>query len=91
MPDPADSRPIRQPHAVVLYKKDRCPLCDEALATLRAVARRTPFNLAVTDITHDPALLAAHGMDVPVVFIDGRKRFFGHVDRTMFERALHAT
>jgi glutaredoxin len=73
---------------VVLYKKARCPLCDEALAVLGAELRRTRFELEVRDITNDPELLAVHGNEVPVVFIDGRKRFFGHVDPVLFRRAV---
>jgi glutaredoxin len=88
MPDPARSDARRQPPSVILYKKERCPLCDEALAVIQAEARRTRFELTVRDITHDPALLAEHGLEVPVVFVDGRKRFFGHVDPAMFRRAL---
>jgi glutaredoxin len=88
MPDPADSVPSGQPRSVILYKKERCPLCDEALEVLRTEARRKSFTLTVRDITHDPELLAAHGQEVPVVFIDGRKQFFGHVDPVLFRRAL---
>jgi glutaredoxin len=88
MRDPSDSPPSGQPPAVVLYKKAGCHLCDEALATLRAEARRTRFTLSVQDITHDPALLAEHCLEVPVVFIDGKKRFFGRVDPMLLRRAL---
>lgn len=73
---------------MILYKKEGCHLCDDALALLRAEARRTPFHLVVQDITRDPALLAQHGLEVPVVFIDGKKRFFGKVDRVLLARAL---
>ena len=88
MPDSADSSVPRQPPSVLLYKKERCPLCDEALAVLQAEGRTTPFTLRVQDITHDAQLLAEHGLEVPVVFIDGRKRFFGHVDPVLFRRVL---
>jgi glutaredoxin len=88
MPDSADSPASRQPPAVLLYKKERCPLCDEALAVLQTEGRRSRFTLSVQDITYDAKLLAEHGLEVPVVFIDGKKRFFGHVDPVMFRRAL---
>jgi glutaredoxin len=88
MSDPSDSTPSRQPPAVVLYKKAGCHLCDLALDLLRAEGRRARFTLTVRDITNDPALLAEHGFEVPVVFIDGKKRFFGKVDPVMLRRAL---
>ena len=59
-----------------------------ALDLLRAEGRRARFTLTVRDITNDPALLAEHGLEVPVVFIDGRKRFFGKVDPVLLRRAL---
>jgi glutaredoxin len=88
MRDPSDSPPSGQPPEVVLYKKAACHLCDVALQILRAEARRTRFALTVHDITDDPVLLAEHGLEVPVVFIDGRKRFFGKVDPVLLRRAL---
>jgi glutaredoxin len=88
MPDPSDSPPSGQPPEVVLYKKAGCHLCDLALDLLHAEGRRARFTLTVRDITDDPALLAEHGLEVPVVFIDGRKRFFGKVDPVLLRRAL---
>jgi hypothetical protein len=88
MGDPSASSPSGQPPAVVLYKKAGCHLCDLALDLLRAEARRTPFTLTVRDITNDPALLAEHGLEVPVVFVDGKKRFFGKVDPVLLRRAV---
>jgi glutaredoxin len=88
MRDGPDSARGRQPPSVVLYKKDGCPLCDEALAVLGAEARGTGFRLEIRDITNDAALLAEFGNEVPVVFVDGRKRFFGHVDPVLLRRLL---
>jgi hypothetical protein len=88
MSDASESPPSGQPPAVLVYKKAGCHLCDVALDTLRAEGRRTRFTLTVQDITNDPALLAVHGLEVPVVFIDGRKRFFGKVDPVLLRRAL---
>jgi glutaredoxin len=88
MREDADSPAAGQPRRVILYKKAACHLCDDALALLEAEKRRAPFDLVVRDITHDAALLAEHGLEVPVVFIDGRKRFFGKVDPVLLRRAL---
>src|SRR4029078_8691019 len=88
MRDAADSPARGQPPAVVLYKKAGCHLCDVALDLLRAEAKRTPLALPVLDITNDPVLLAEHGLEVPVVFIDGRKRFFGRVDPVLLRGAF---
>jgi hypothetical protein len=88
MGDASDSGSRGQPPSVILYKKERCPLCDEALEVIHAEARRSSFTLAVQDITHDPGLLAQYGHEIPVVLIDGTKRFFGRVDPVLFRRAV---
>jgi glutaredoxin len=88
MRDAADSPPRGQPPAVVLYKKAGCHLCDVALELLESERKNSPFTLGVRDITNDPILLEQYGTEVPVVFIDGRKRFFGKVDPMLLRRAL---
>ncbi len=78
--------PIR--HKVLVYKTQGCCLCDQALAVIARVRKSIPFDLEVTDITGDEALLAIHGNEVPVVFVNGTKRFFGKVDPVLFRRTL---
>lgn len=73
---------------VVLYTRADCPLCDEAHATLRSAARRFKMRLTVVDIAGDPRLGELWGLEIPVVFIDGRKRFFGRVDPILLAREL---
>ncbi len=71
-------------------KTRTCPLCEEAVSTLERERRRLPFGLIVRDITDDPSLMAKHRDEVPVVFVDGKKRFFGRVDMVLFRRILNA-
>jgi glutaredoxin len=65
---------------VSLYGKADCCLCDEAKAALDRARARVPFELEIVDIAADPELLARHGEEIPVVFIDGRKAFKYRVD-----------
>jgi hypothetical protein len=79
------------PSSVVLYTVAReCPLCDEALAHLRALAPRWAFDLRVVAIDGDPRLAVRHALRVPVVEIDGREAAFGRVTREALEAALEA-
>lgn len=64
-------------------------MCDEALEILRSHASRLGLRVRTHDITDDDDLMAAYGTEVPVVFISGRKRFFGRVDPVLLEREVH--
>ena len=65
---------------VSLYGKADCCLCDEAKEVIARVQRRVAFDLELIDIAADAELLARHGEEIPVVFIDGRKAFKYRVD-----------
>jgi glutaredoxin len=81
----------RSPLQVLVYSKKPCPLCDEAVARIEAASARHPIDLTIVDIGGEPALEAEWGMSVPVVFVDGTKRFFGHVDPVLLNRLLDAS
>ena|SRR5437764_3144213 len=69
---------------VVLYTRQGCHLCDDALAVLRK------FGLSprIIDIDSDPQLVARYDSCVPVVEIDGQERFRGHVNEVLLKRLL---
>ena len=73
---------------VVLYGKADCPLCDEMKDVIEQVRREIPCTVEVVDIERDAALTAAYGVDVPVLFIDGRKAFKHRVDAAALRRRL---
>lgn len=55
---------------VRLMEKPDCGLCDEALASLRRLTRRTRLDIERVDVTHDPALERRYALRVPVLVID---------------------
>lgn len=65
---------------VILYTRVGCHLCDVAKEVLDAVREELPFDLDVTDIDADPALVALYTTEVPVVLVGGRKAFKYRVD-----------
>ncbi len=73
---------------VILYGREGCCLCEDALAVLERVARRISFELQTLDIESDDALLAAYMERIPVILIDGREAFELLVDEAELERAL---
>jgi hypothetical protein len=76
------------PAGVVLYTRQGCHLCDDALGVLEAVGRRFPIVVQTVDVDTDPELAARYGLEVPVVLVDGRLRFRGRVNRVLLERLL---
>jgi len=77
-------------HAVTLYSRDGCCLCDEARELLVGVRERHPDTLSIheLDIDTDDRLLRAYLERIPVVTIDGQEAFELFVDPAELERRL---
>jgi hypothetical protein len=78
------------PIDVLLVTAKPCPLCEEAAQDLRRVAGRLGLRIRIADITDFPDLRDLYGNHVPVVYVAGRLRFFGHVDLSLLKRDLQA-
>jgi glutaredoxin len=72
---------------VVLYTRQGCHLCEDALQMLR----RHGLRPEMVDIDEHPELRQRYDVCVPVVVIDGRERFRGRVDERLLRRLLNAT
>ncbi len=70
--------------AVILYTRQGCLLCDDACALLR----RHGLTPQLIDVDSDPQLAARYGCCVPVVTVDGKVRFRGHVNEVLLRRLL---
>ncbi len=75
---------------VLLYTRQGCHLCDTAWELLDAARVRHGFSLESVDVDGDPELVAAHGMHVPVVIINGKVRFRGAVNAVLLQRVFDA-
>ncbi len=75
---------------VVVYTRQNCPLCDEAIEFLRREQSRLGFQLLLSDVDSSDSLREQHGNCVPVVEIDGKVRFRGHVNPVLWQRLLSA-
>ena len=78
---------IRNPR-VVVYHAPGYHLCERALEQVRALREELGFELEEVDISGDPALERSHRAWLPVVEIDGRRRFTYHVQADPFRRAV---
>jgi glutaredoxin len=73
---------------VVIYGRDGCCLCEEALELLERVRATRQFVLEQRDIESDEQLLAAYLERIPVVTIDGVEAFELFVDESELKRRL---
>jgi glutaredoxin len=69
---------------VVLYTRQGCHLCEEALKVLH----HHGLSPTLVDIDADPTLLTRYTECVPVVEIDGRERFRGRVNEVLLRRLI---
>jgi glutaredoxin len=79
-----------QSHTVVLYGRDGCHLCDEALAVLQRVREELPFVLLERDIDMDERTHRAYFERIPVIMLDGKELFDYFVDETVLRERLAA-
>lgn len=73
---------------VTLYSSPGCSLCDRARAVLEAVRAEQPFELDEVDISGDDELERRYRELLPVVEVEGRRRFVYFVPPDALKRAL---
>jgi glutaredoxin len=73
---------------VTVYHAQGCHLCERALGQVRALRDELGFALNEVDIAGDEALEAEYRAWIPVVEIDGRRRFTYHLQPEVFRRAV---
>jgi hypothetical protein len=76
---------------VVVYHAQGCHLCERALAQVRALRDELDFELDEVDIGGDEALEREYREWIPVVEIDGRRRFTYHLQPDAFRAAVART
>lgn len=79
-----------EPVRIDLYTRADCPLCDEAKAVLRRTLRFRRHVYVEHDLAADEAARAAYADEIPVVLVDGVKRFMGRVPPILLRRLLAA-
>jgi glutaredoxin len=73
---------------VAVFHAPGCHLCERALEQVRALREELGFNLREVDISGDPALEEAYREWLPVVEIEGRRRFSYYLQPDAFRRAV---
>ena len=73
---------------VTVFHAEGCHLCERALEQLRDLQDELSFELSEVDIGGDDALEAVYREWIPVVEIDGRRRFTYFLQPDAFRRAV---
>jgi len=73
---------------VRLMEKPDCGLCDEALASLRRLTRRTRLDIERVNVTRDPALLDRYVVRVPVLVVGDEELDVAGIDEAAIGRWL---
>lgn len=73
---------------LTLYSRAGCHLCEDMKAVVEPVAQELGWAIEAVDISGDPALEAEFGMEIPVLFVNGRKAFKYRVDARELRRRL---
>jgi glutaredoxin len=56
-----------------LYTRPGCHLCETMHDTVAPVAAELGASVDLVDISSDPDLEARYGLEIPVLFVNGRK------------------
>ena len=59
--------------ALKIYSRPGCHLCDEMKAIVQRVARDVPLAFEEIDISAEPDLEERYRLEIPVLFVEGRK------------------
>jgi glutaredoxin len=86
--DSKDRKPAAEPLEVTLYTRPGCHLCDEAKSQIAPLLAEFGVRLREVNIDSDAELRARYNLDVPVIFLAGRKIAKHRVDAGQFRRQL---
>ena len=58
---------------VTIYSRPGCNLCDEMKVVVQRVAASVPLTIEEVDVSSDPELERLYGLEIPVLFVAGKK------------------
>jgi predicted thioredoxin/glutaredoxin len=74
---------------LTVVQRHDCPLCEEMLHALEALGRQLALPpVELLDVDADPLLQRRHGLDVPVLLLDGTVVCRHRLDRDELTRLL---
>jgi glutaredoxin len=76
---------------VTIYSRPGCHLCDEMKAVVLHVASSFPLAIEEIDISTNPELEQLYGLEIPVLFVAGKKIAKYRVSERDLRRILTAS
>lgn len=73
---------------IILYTKEKCPLCDDAKHLLEVVLQDYNVQIREKDIYEDDHLLEKYQLMIPVVEVDGEEVDYGQIDPSKVMKRL---
>ena len=64
---------------VTIFSRPGCHLCDDMKDLVRKVARTIPLTLEDIDIYGDDELEERYGLEIPVLFVNGKRITNGRI------------
>ncbi len=77
---------MSEPHALLLYSKPGCHLCEELRAELDHLQPELGYTIDEIDITQDAALFERYRYEIPVLLMDGEEVGRGQIDPVIVRR-----
>ena len=74
--------------AVVIYSRPGCHLCDVMKDVVQKVSASIPLSIEEIDISQDPELERLYGLEIPVLFVGGKKVAKYRIGETELSRLL---
>lgn len=77
------------PSRLTLLVREECGLCEEFLAELQVVGTQMTLPpIELVDVDSDPVLQRRHGLDIPVLLLDGQRVCAHRLDVEELRRLL---
>jgi hypothetical protein len=70
------------------FTREACTLCHSALAVVKRIQNRIPFNLQIQDIDENPGLRHRYDTVIPVVAFNSHELARSFFDEKSLEKAI---
>jgi glutaredoxin len=73
---------------VTIYSRPGCHLCDDMKDLVRKVSQTIPLTLEDIDIYGDDELEARFGLEIPVLFVEGKRVAHARITEEKLRKTL---
>ncbi|MGI8315568.1 glutaredoxin family protein [Halobacillus mangrovi] len=74
---------------IIVYKKDRCPLCEEVESLIDLLELDFTIEREEIDIETDEELLEKYMFEIPVLIVNGEEIEYRRIDYFSIKKRLH--